>query len=73
MLEPVRAYLTDLQDRLCLALANADGAETFTEDAWRRAEGGGGRSRVLKDGALFEQAGVGFSDVSGATLPPAAT
>ena len=73
MLERVRAYLTDLQDRLCAALADADGAATFAEDAWRRAEGGGGRSRVLKDGAVFEQAGVGFSDVSGAALPPAAS
>jgi coproporphyrinogen III oxidase len=73
MLERVRAYLTDLQDRLCTALAGADGAASFDEDAWRRAEGGGGRSRVLKDGALFEQAGVGFSDVSGAALPPAAS
>jgi coproporphyrinogen III oxidase len=73
MLERVRAYLTDLQDRLCTALAAADGAAAFAEDAWRRAEGGGGRSRVLKDGAVFEQAGVGFSDVSGAALPPAAS
>jgi coproporphyrinogen III oxidase len=73
MLDDVRAYLTDLQDRLCAALASADGAAAFTEDAWRRPEGGGGRSRVLKEGALFEQAGVGFSEVSGATLPPAAT
>jgi coproporphyrinogen III oxidase len=38
-----------------------------------RAEGGGGRSRVLKEGGVFEQAGVGFSDVSGATLPASAT
>jgi coproporphyrinogen III oxidase len=73
MLERVRDYLTDLQDRLCTELAATDGGAGFAQDAWRRAEGGGGRSRVLKDGALFEQAGVGFSDVSGATLPPAAT
>jgi coproporphyrinogen III oxidase len=73
MLDRVHAYLTDLQDRLCTALAAADGAAGFAEDTWRRAEGGGGRSRVLKEGALFEQAGVGFSDVSGAALPPAAS
>jgi len=43
------------------------------EDAWTRSEGGGGRSRVLKDGALFEQGGVNFSRVEGKTLPPSAT
>jgi coproporphyrinogen III oxidase len=73
MLDRVHAYLTDLQDRLCSALAAADGGAAFAEDTWRRGEGGGGRSRVLKEGALFEQAGVGFSDVSGAALPPAAS
>jgi coproporphyrinogen III oxidase len=71
--ERVHAWLLDLQDRLCAALAGADGGASFAEDRWTRGEGGGGRSRVLKDGALFEQAGVGFSDVMGATLPPAAT
>ncbi|MCX7042103.1 MAG: oxygen-dependent coproporphyrinogen oxidase [Gammaproteobacteria bacterium] len=69
----VETYLRSLQDRLCTALSDADGAAGFIEDRWQRAEGGGGRSRVLKDGALFEQAGVGFSDVSGTTLPASAT
>jgi coproporphyrinogen III oxidase len=72
-IERVEAYLRDLQDRICAALAVADGEGGFVEDAWRREEGGGGRSRVLKNGAVFEQAGVGFSDVSGASLPAAAT
>jgi coproporphyrinogen III oxidase len=70
----VENYLRGLQDRICAALSQADGAQ-FHEDAWTR-EGplqGGGRSRVLKEGALFEQAGVGFSDVSGAALPAAAS
>jgi len=70
--DAVQAYLRDLQDRICDGLAAVDGGR-FAEDAWQRSEGGGGRSRVLKDGAVFEQAGVGFSDVSGATLPASAT
>ena len=69
----VRAYLLSLQDRLCAAVEEEDGAERFREDLWERPDGGGGRSRVLADGAVFEQAGVGFSDVFGAALPPAAS
>lgn len=68
----VHAYLRDLQDRLCAGFEGIDGGR-FAQDEWTRPEGGGGRSRVLKDGAVFEQAGVGFSDVSGATLPGSAT
>jgi coproporphyrinogen III oxidase len=71
--EAVRGFLTGLQDRICSALEQADGRARFAEDPWTRAEGGGGRSRVLKEGAVFEQAGVGFSDVSGARMPPSAT
>ena len=69
----VRDYLMALQDRICAGLEAEDGDGRFAEDAWTRAEGGGGRSRVMKDGAVFEQAGVGFSDVSGTTLPGSAT
>ena len=69
----VRAYLTDLQDRICAAIETADGQATFQEDRWQRAEGGGGRTRILRDGAVFEQAGIGFSDVSGSRLPPSAS
>jgi len=72
-LTQVRTFLRNLQDRLCTALETADGTTRFTEDEWQRTEGGGGRSRVLKQGAVFEQAGVGFSEVSGARLPPSAT
>ena len=68
----VQAWLRGLQDRLCDAFADIDGGR-FREDVWTRAEGGGGRSRVLAEGAVFEQAGVGFSDVAGTTLPPSAT
>jgi len=84
----VRAYLLDLQDRICDALEGEDGRARFREDAWSRDEegrdlavrepdgpslGGGGRTRVLRLGAVFEQAGVNFSHVTGERLPPSAT
>jgi len=71
--ERVRAYLTELQDRICAAIEATDGQARFQEDLWQRAEGGGGRTRVLRDGAVFEQAGIGFSDVTGSRLPPSAS
>ena len=71
--EKVRTYLLDLQDRICRTLEAEDGAATFTEDRWERAEGGGGRSRVMAEGAVFEKAGINFSDVQGIGLPPSAT
>jgi coproporphyrinogen III oxidase len=55
------------------AIEQIDGGARFEEDAWQRAAGGGGRTRVLRDGAVFEQAGVNFSRVSGNQLPPSAT
>lgn len=69
----IKTYLLDLQDKICAALSEADGRAKFTEENWTREEGGGGRSRVLINGAVFEQAGVNFSHVSGATLPASAT
>jgi coproporphyrinogen III oxidase len=69
----VRRYLLELQDRICSELATEDGTEHFREDSWARPEGGGGRTRVLTEGTVFEQAGVNFSHVSGAKLPPSAT
>ncbi|MEA9557978.1 oxygen-dependent coproporphyrinogen oxidase [Xanthomonas nasturtii] len=69
----VRDYLTDLQDRICAAVETTDGRARFSEDLWQREEGGGGRTRILRDGAVFEQAGIGFSDVSGTRLPPSAS
>jgi coproporphyrinogen III oxidase len=71
--EAVLAYLLDLQDRICTGLEQIDGAARFQEDRWDRPEGGGGRTRVLTGGAVLEQAGVNFSEVSGAQLPPSAT
>lgn len=72
-IEQVKAYLLELQDNICAALAEEDGAVDFIVDEWQRPEGGGGRSRVLTDGAVFERAGVNFSHVRGANLPPSAS
>ena len=69
----VLAYLRGLQDRICAALEQADGTAKFVSDQWQRAEGGGGDSRVLRNGSVFEQAGVNFSHVTGAKLPASAT
>ena len=78
--DAVRDYLTGLQDRICAAIEAADGQAHFVEDAWTRrpedggnTHAGGGRTRILRDGAVFEQAGIGFSDVSGTRLPPSAS
>ncbi len=68
----VREYLLDLQQRITDAIEAADGSR-FHRDAWRRDEGGGGESRILTEGRLFERAGINFSDVRGARLPPSAT
>jgi len=78
----VRDYLLELQQRICSAIEQEDGRARFREDRWQRQpddrqettlSAGGGRSRVLSEGAVFEQAGVNFSHVSGASLPPSAT
>jgi coproporphyrinogen III oxidase len=69
----VRAYLLGLQDRICTAIEAEDGTGRFREESWERPEGGGGRSRVLSEGAVFEQAGIGFSHVFGPGMPPSAT
>lgn len=72
-LQPVLAYLMSLQDSICKRIEQLDGEARFQQDAWQREQGGGGRSRVMKNGAVFEQAGVGFSHVHGAQLPKSAT
>jgi len=71
--EPVRDYLLDLQDRITDALEQEDGKARFREESWRRDEGGGGRSRVMDAGAVFEKAGINFSHVQGGQLPASAT
>lgn len=69
----VKAYLLDLQDRICAVLAAEDGGADFIEDSWDRAEGGGGRSRVLTNGNVIEKGGVNFSHVYGTQMPASAT
>jgi coproporphyrinogen III oxidase len=71
--EQVHTYLLDLQDTICTALADVDGGTGFREDNWEREGGGGGRSRVMEGGAVFEKAGVNFSHVFGTSLPNSAT
>lgn len=72
-IEAVKRYLLALQDDICAQLRAEDGQASFVEDAWERPGGGGGRTRVLAGGAVFEQGGVNFSHVFGSTLPPSAT
>ncbi len=73
MIQQVQFFLLDLQDRICGEFERLDRRASFREDAWDRPEGGGGRSRVLEDGAVFEKGGVNFSHVHGGALPAAAT
>jgi coproporphyrinogen III oxidase len=74
-IKAVRDYFIDLQDRICKELEAADGQAKFMEDNWQRegTGGGGGRTRVLTDGGVFEQGGVNFSQVTGDSLPASAT
>ena len=69
MREQVVAYMGGLQDRICAGLEPADGGATFREDRWDRPGGGGGRTRVIADGAVFEKGGVNYSEVYG-EFPP---
>ena len=72
-LQAVKDYLLGLQDRICEELAEEDGSASFREESWDREQGGGGRSRVLENGAVIEKGGVNFSHVFGSQLPPSAT
>ncbi|MCL5043537.1 MAG: oxygen-dependent coproporphyrinogen oxidase [Gammaproteobacteria bacterium] len=69
----VKDYLMALQERISSALAAADGSASFSEDEWQRPGGGGGRSRIIEQGAVLEKGGVGFSHVFGDGMPPSAT
>jgi coproporphyrinogen III oxidase len=69
----VKEYLLRLQNNICDELEAEDGQAQFIEDAWEREQGGGGRTRVLNEGAVFEQAGVNFSHVFGSQMPASAT
>jgi coproporphyrinogen III oxidase len=66
----VSEFFKTLQDEICQGLEKLDGTGRFQEDSWVREEGGGGRSRVMKAGAVLEQGGVNFSEVWGKDLPP---
>jgi coproporphyrinogen III oxidase len=68
----VLEYLRELQARIVGALEALDG-KSFASDSWQRPEGGGGVSRVIEDGNLFERGGVNLSHVRGSKLPPSAT
>lgn len=75
--QAVKEYLMQLQDSICSALEVCDGEGKFAEDSWQRDEteklGGGGRSRVLTNGAVIEKGGVNFSHVTGSAMPASAT
>lgn len=72
-IDDVKGYLLKLQNRICAELEQLDGRARFVKDRWERPDGGGGESRVLADGDVFEQAGVSFSHVFGNKMPPSAT
>ena len=71
-ISPARDYFTGLQSRIVAQLEALDG-HTFRRDVWERPEGGGGESRLLEQGGVFERGGVNFSHVKGDRLPPSAT
>jgi len=72
MIEQVHGYLEGLQSRLVAALGALDGSP-FRTDSWKRPEGGGGVTRIIEEGKLFERGGVNLSRVKGTELPPSAT
>ena len=61
----IEDFFRSLQDKICAGLEKADSKAKFKEDLWERPEGGGGRTRVIQDGAIFEKGGVNFSSVNG--------
>ncbi|MCW8911558.1 MAG: oxygen-dependent coproporphyrinogen oxidase [Gammaproteobacteria bacterium] len=72
-LQAIKTYLLNLQQSICDELTQEDGEQTFIADEWQREQGGGGKSCVLSNGAVFESAGVNFSHVSGDSMPASAT
>jgi len=66
-------FFLGLQNKLCHGFAGVDGGATFIEDSWQREQGGGGKTRVIGEGAIFEKGGVNFSHVFGEQLPASAT
>ncbi|BAY92961.1 MULTISPECIES: oxygen-dependent coproporphyrinogen oxidase [unclassified Tolypothrix] len=68
--ERVKQFMQNIQDEICRGLEQLDGEAKFHEDRWERKAGGEGRTRVIREGRVFEQGGVNFSEVWGDTLPP---
>lgn len=66
----VSQFMQNLQNNICAGLEELDGKAKFRQDEWERPEGGGGRSRVMQEGNVFEKGGVNFSEVFGSHLPP---
>ena len=71
-IKSVIEYLLNLQKKITENIENIDDQAKFSSDKWERDEGGGGESKILRNGKIFEQAGVNFSHVSGKNLPPSA-
>ena len=71
--DAVKTYLLGLQNKICETLEAFEPNARFKEDRWQRKEGGGGQSRVIENGAVFEKGGVNFSHVHGGELPASAT
>ncbi len=72
-IEKIKSYFLQLQDNICSELEQADGKQQFITDEWQREQGGGGRTRVLGNGAVIEKGGVNFSHVYGDSMPASAT
>ncbi|MBN9230854.1 MAG: coproporphyrinogen III oxidase [Legionella sp. 40-6] len=72
-IEQVKKYLLHLQNSICETFATLDGKAQFEEDLWERPEGGGGITRVIRNGQVFAKGGVNFSHVTGNQLPPSAS
>lgn len=72
-MDDVVVYLKTLQNDICIALERLDRNHSFREDRWQHEGGGGGITRIIEDGNVFEKGGVGFSRISGEQLPDAAT
>ena len=67
--EDIESFFKDLQDRICSAIATTDGGAQFHEDLWQHHSGGGGRTRLIQNGAVIEKGGVNFSSVKGEVHP----
>jgi coproporphyrinogen III oxidase len=69
MKQQISTKFKELQDYICQSLEQLDGKASFQEDLWERNDGGGGRTRIISNGAIFEKGGVNFSEVFGPVTP----